>query len=47
MGPWARYLAVVVIGIGCYIYLSAPRGSLPWLIGVALLTGHRIAICTP
>ena len=40
MGTWALYVAIVVIGIGLYIYLSAPRGSLVWLIaavGVALI----------
>ena len=39
-GPWAFYAAIVVVGIGLYIYLSAPRGSLVWLIAavaVALL----------
>lgn len=40
MGPWSLYLAIVVVSIGLYIYLSAPRGSLLWLmaaIGVVLL----------
>jgi uncharacterized membrane protein YjjP (DUF1212 family) len=40
LGPWSLYVAVVVISIGLYIYLSAPRGSLLWLmaaIAVALL----------
>ena len=40
MGPWSLYLAIVVVSIGLYVYLSAPRGSLPWLmaaIGVVLL----------
>lgn len=40
MGPWSLYLAIFVIGIGLYIYLSAPPGSLGWLtaaVGVALL----------
>jgi uncharacterized membrane protein YjjP (DUF1212 family)/uncharacterized membrane protein YjjB (DUF3815 family) len=40
MGPWAYYVAILVIGIGLYLYLSAPPGSLPWLIAavaVALL----------
>jgi uncharacterized membrane protein YjjP (DUF1212 family) len=39
-GPWAFYAAIVVVGIGLYIYLSAPPGSLVWLIvaiAVALL----------
>ena len=39
-GPWAFYAAIVVVGVGLYIYLSAPRGSLAWLIAavaVALL----------
>lgn len=40
MGVWSLYVAVVVISIGLYIYLSAPKGSLLWLmaaIAVALL----------
>jgi uncharacterized membrane protein YjjP (DUF1212 family) len=44
MGTWALYVAIVVIGIGLYIYLSAPRGSLVWLIaavGVALI-GQKV-----
>lgn len=41
MGAWSAYAAIVVIAIGLYVYLSAPRGSLPWLlviIAVAMLT---------
>lgn len=40
MGVWSLYVAIVVIGIGLYVYLSAPRGSLVWLmlaVGVALV----------
>jgi uncharacterized membrane protein YjjP (DUF1212 family) len=40
MGSWSLYVAVVVIAIGLYIYLSAPKGSLVWLalaVGVALI----------
>lgn len=39
-GQWAFYAAILVIGVGLYIYLSAPQGSLFWLtaaVGVALL----------
>ena len=50
MGPWSLPLAIVVVSIGLYIYLSAPRGSLLWLmaaIGVVLLAqagaGHFMA----
>jgi uncharacterized membrane protein YjjP (DUF1212 family) len=44
MGGWSLYVAVVVISIGLYIYLSAPKGSLLWLmmaIGVALV-GQKV-----
>jgi uncharacterized membrane protein YjjB (DUF3815 family) len=44
MGPWAFYLAILVIGVGLYTYLSAPRGSLVWLtlaVGVALI-GQKV-----
>jgi len=42
-GPWAFYVAILVIGVGLFVYLSAPRGSLIWLtlaVAVALL-GQR------
>ena len=44
MGAWSLYVAVVVIAIGLYIYLSAPKGSLLWLmaaVGVALV-GQKV-----
>lgn len=40
MGWWALYAAILVVGFGLYIYLSAPKGSLFWLtaaVAVALL----------
>lgn len=40
MGPWALYLSIVVVAFGLSVYLSAPLGSLFWLmaaIGVAIL----------
>lgn len=40
MGEWTFYPAIVVIGIGIYLYLSGPPGSLLWLtaaVGVALV----------
>lgn len=45
MGTWSLYVAIIVVGIGLYVYLSAPRGSLFWLmaaIGVALI-GQELA----
>jgi uncharacterized membrane protein YjjP (DUF1212 family) len=44
MGSWSIYVAVVLVSIGLYVYLSAPRGSLIWLmaaIGVALV-GQKV-----
>ena len=41
LGPWSLYASIVVIAVGLYFYLSAPRGSLIWLtvvIAVATLT---------
>jgi len=32
MGPWSLYASIVVIAVGLYFYLSAPRGSLVWLL---------------
>ena len=32
MGPWSLYVSMVVIAVGLYFYLSAPRGSLIWLL---------------
>jgi len=40
MGEWSLYVAIVVVSIGLYVYLSAPPGSLAWLmaaVSVALL----------
>ncbi len=40
LGAWSLYVAIVVVGFGLYVYLSAPRGSLLWLmaaIAVALV----------
>ena len=40
MGSWSLYLAIVVVALGLSVYLSAPRGSLFWLmaaIAVALV----------
>lgn len=39
--PGSLYLAIVLMALGLYVYLSGPRGSLPWLIlaiGLALLS---------
>lgn len=44
LGPWSFYVAILVIAIGLYVHLSAPRGSLVWLmaaIAVAML-GQKI-----
>jgi uncharacterized membrane protein YjjP (DUF1212 family) len=44
MGSWALYVAVLVVGIGLYIYLSAPKGSFVWLVmavAVALI-GQKV-----
>ena len=50
MGPWSLYVSIVVIAVGLYIYLSAPPGSLIWLllvIGVSMLVqnlaGHVLS----
>jgi uncharacterized membrane protein YjjB (DUF3815 family) len=32
MGPWSLYVSIVVIAVGLYLYLSAPKGSLFWLL---------------
>lgn len=40
MGAWSLYVAVIVVSVGLYIYLSAPKGSMLWLglsVAVALL----------
>jgi uncharacterized membrane protein YjjB (DUF3815 family) len=45
MGSWSLYVAIVVVGIGLYVYLSAPRGSLVWLIAAiaVALVGQELA----
>lgn len=45
MGAWSLYLSIVVVALGLRIYLSAPPGSLFWLmaaIAVAIL-GQKLA----
>ncbi len=49
MGSWSLYAGIVVIAVGLYLYLSAPQGSLIWLlvtIAVATLAqtlaGHAL-----
>ncbi|MGD9620313.1 MAG: threonine/serine exporter ThrE family protein [Mycolicibacterium sp.] len=44
MGPLSFYVAIVVIAVGLYMYLSAPRGSLIWLIAAmtVALIGQRV-----
>jgi len=32
IGWWAPWLGVLVVGFGTYLYHSAPRHSLPWLL---------------
>jgi uncharacterized membrane protein YjjB (DUF3815 family) len=44
MGSWSLYVAILVIAVGLYVYLSAPKGSFAWLIlavGVALI-GQKV-----
>lgn len=45
MGPWSLYLSIVIVAIGLTFYLSAPPGSLLWMlaaIAVAII-GQRLA----
>lgn len=44
VGGWTANVAILVIAVGLYIHLSAPRGSLAWLVaavGLALV-GQRV-----
>ena len=46
MGDWSLYVAIVVVSLGLYVYLSAPKGSLFWLmasVAVALLAQSAAA----
>lgn len=45
MGPWSLYLSIVVVGLGLSVYLSAPRGSLLWLMAAiaAAILGQKAA----
>ncbi len=50
MGTWSLYVAIVLVAVGLYVYLSAPRASLPWLIaaiGVALIAQQLAAKVMP
>lgn len=44
LGAWAPWLGVLVFGIGTYLFFSAPRGSLRWLLLVlfAAWIGQKI-----
>jgi uncharacterized membrane protein YjjP (DUF1212 family) len=44
MGQWSLYAAIVVVGVGLYIYLSAPRGSLLWIMAAVAvaLVGQKV-----
>jgi hypothetical protein len=44
VGSWSADVAILVIAVGLYVHLSAPRGSLAWLIaavGLALV-GQKV-----
>ena len=45
MGAWSLYVAIVVVAVGLYVYLSAPRGSLIWLVAAiaVALVGQAVA----
>lgn len=45
MGAWSLYLAIVVVAFGLWVYLSAPTGSLFWLMGAiaVALIGQQFA----
>lgn len=34
LGEWAPWLGVLVVGVGTFVYYSAPRRSFPWLLVV-------------
>lgn len=44
LGWWASWAGVLIFGLGAYIYFSAPRGTLRWLLLVLLSAwlGQRI-----
>ena len=47
MGEWSLYVAIVVVSVGLYIYLSAPTGSLMWIMAaVAVATLAQSAAST-
>lgn len=45
MGGWSLYLSIVVVAIGLSVYLSAPPGSLFWLMAAiaAAILGQKFA----
>lgn len=38
LGAWAPWVGVLLVGVGVYLNLSAPRGALPWMWLVLLVT---------
>jgi len=45
MGEWSLYVAIIVVAVGLWVYLSAPAGSLFWLMGAiaVALIGQQLA----
>jgi uncharacterized membrane protein YjjB (DUF3815 family) len=38
LGPWAPWVGLLLVGVGVYLNVSAPRGALPWMLGLLALT---------
>jgi len=38
LGPWAAWAGLALVGVGVFLNVSAPRGALPWMLGLLALT---------
>ena len=38
LGPWAPWVGLALVGLGVFVNVSAPRGVLPWMLGLLALT---------
>ena len=38
LGPWAPWAGLLLVGVGVYLNVSAPRGALPWMLALLALT---------
>ena len=38
LGAWAAWAGLLLVGVGVFLNVSAPRGALPWMLGLLAFT---------